>query len=126
MAVFGSGSYNPDVVNTTTFGVERSPISFIHNNVTVNSKTKEMTITSDIVDYHKHNLKGTNTICVKINGQTYKINNKTVFYNVQDGKVDLNIILPYSVDKVNSVELVTGERVGYLGGRTTITKITKV
>jgi len=126
MAVFGSDSYNPDVSNNTTFGVERSPISFTNSSITLNSQTKEMTIKSDIVDYHKNSLKGTNTICVKINGQTYKINNKTVYYNVEDGKVDLNIILPYSVDKVNSVELVTGERVGYLGGRSTITNITKV
>ena len=85
-----------------------------------------MTIKSKIVDYHKNLLKGTNTLCLKINGQTYKINNKTVFYEAVDGDVDLNIILPYNVDKINSIELVTGERVGYLGGRYTTTNITKV
>ena len=126
MAVFGSGSYNPGVNNTTTFGVERSPISFVNNSVKLNTQTKEMTIKSKIVDYHKNLLKGTNTLCLKINGQTYKINNKTVFYEAVDGDVDLNIILPYNVNKINSIELVTGERVGYLGGRYTTTNITKV
>ncbi|MBO7719630.1 MAG: Ig-like domain repeat protein [Methanosphaera sp.] len=126
MAVFGSSSYNPGVSNTTTFGVERSPISFVNNSVKLNTQTKEMTIKSKIVDYHKNLLKGVNTLCVKINGQTYKINNKTVFYEVVDGDVDLNIILPYNVNKITSIELVTGERVGYLGGRYTTTNITRI
>ena len=126
MAVFGSGSYNPGVQNTTQFGVERSPISFVNNSVTLNSKTNEMAIKSKIVDYHKNLLKGTNTLCIKINGQTYKINNKTVFFDATDGNVDLNIILPYNVNKINSVEFVTGERVGYLGGRYTTTDINRI
>ena len=126
MAVFGSGSYNPGVQNTTQFGVERSPISFVNNSVTLNSKTNEMAIKSKIVDYHNNLLKGTNTLCIKINGQTYKINNKTVFFDATDGNVDLNIILPYNVNKINSVEFVTGERVGYLGGRYTTTDINRI
>ena len=125
-AVFGGENYNPGVRNNTTFAVERSSISFVDNNITLNTQTKEMTIKSKIVDYHNNILKGTNTLCVKINGQTYKINNKTVYYSVQDGEVDLNIILPYNMNNINSVELVTGQRVGYLGGRSTITNITRV
>ena len=126
MAVFGSGSYNPGVYNTTNLSVERSPVSFINNNVTLNAKTKEMTIKSDLVDYHNNSLKGINTLSVKVNGLTYQINNQTVLYNVTDGKVDINLILPYNANKIRNIELVTGERVGYLGGRTTITDITRV
>ncbi|MDO5824757.1 MAG: Ig-like domain-containing protein [Methanosphaera sp.] len=126
MDVLGSGSYNPGVYNTTNLSVERSPVSFINNNVTLNAQTKEMTIKSDLVDYHNNSVKGTNTVCVKVNGLTYQINNQTVFYNVTDGKVDINLILPYNANKIRNIELVTGERVGYLGGRTTITDITRV
>jgi len=71
-------------------------------------------------------LKGSNTICLKINGQSYKVNNKTIYYKAEDGKVDINIIIPNNIKKINSVELVTGERVGYLGGRLTTTNITVI
>jgi hypothetical protein len=48
------------------------------------------------------------------------------FFDATDGNVDLNIILPYNVNKINSVEFVTGERVGYLGGRYTTTDINRI
>jgi len=125
-AVFGSGEYNPGVSNTTQFGVERSPITFKDTHVTLDTKTKHMYIKSDIVDYHDNLLKGTNNLCVKVNGESYKINNKTVYYSIQDGKVDLNIIVPYHLENIHNVGLVTGERVGYLSGRTTINDIVRV
>jgi len=40
--------------------------------------------------------------------------------------VDLNIIVPYHLENIHNVGLVTGERVGYLSGRTTINDIVRV
>ena len=85
-----------------------------------------MVVQADILDYHDNLLKGSNTVCLKINGQSYKVNNKTIYYKAEDGKVDINIIIPNNIKKINSVELVTGERVGYLGGRLTTTNITVI
>jgi hypothetical protein len=125
-AVFGSSEYYSDVKNTTQFNVERSPIHFNYTNVTLNTKSKELTVQADILDYHENLLKGSNTVCLKINGESYKVNNKTVYYNAENGKVNINVVVPYRVDKVNSIELVTGQRVGYLGGRMTTTDIIRV
>jgi hypothetical protein len=116
-AVFGSEEYYPDVINSTLFKVDRSPIHATNSSVTLNNTTRTVNICTDLVDYHNNSLIGNNTICVKINGETYKINNKTVYYNVEEGHVNVTVPVSYNVNKVNSVEVVTGQRCGYLGGR---------
>ena len=116
-----------DTQNTTTFNIERSTTTIDIENATVNSENS-LSIKANIKDYKGNNVKGTNKINLKINGKTYidPKTNKTAYFTVTNGIIDLKDI---AVDKninIKSVTLVTGARNAYLGSRNETTDIVKV
>ena len=121
--VFVGDNYYPGARNTTTFQVERSPITIDISNITVN-KNNLLNINADIKDYKTKNVVGDNKISIKINGKTYTDkNNKAVYWKVTDGKINLTEIQVDSTTKIKRVMIVTGERQAYTSGRTETTNI---
>jgi hypothetical protein len=105
--------------NKTYFNLTKTQTHFNITSITAN-KNANLTIKAKLLDAHSHNVLGVNTIAVKINGQTLKDDqNKSVFFDVVNGTVNLNIKLPakYSNSTKINVMLVTGDRVAYLGSR---------
>ena len=120
--VYHGKNYHPDARNSTTYNVERSPITISIDDATVTSN--KLSVKGSITDYQNNNVVGVNKICVKVNGITYKVNNQTQYYYIQDGIIDIdNIILDVGT-KVNMVQIVSGDRQAYLDGRGSTTKIT--
>ena len=125
LAVLGSLEYNQDVKNTTTFRVNRSEVSFNNITATLNTTSKKLNIKAKLQDYHNNMLKGQNTVVVKINGLSYKENDKLNVFTVLNGSVNITFNVE-NIKNIKNVMLVTGQRVGYLGGRNTTTNITRV
>ncbi|RAP44067.1 MAG: hypothetical protein BZ135_08845 [Methanosphaera sp. rholeuAM6] len=120
-AVYGNDLFNCPVKNTTVFHVERSKVNVKFTKTTV--KNSKLSIKATLTDYQNKNLVGTNKICIKINGVTYKENGKTKYFDIKEGKIDLSGI---KVDKgvtVKEVTVVTGDREAYMSARATTTKI---
>ena len=120
-AVYDNPVFYPDTRNNATFNVQRSKVNInfietkVHNNV--------LSVKANFTDFEDKYLVGTNNVCVKINGKTYKENGETKYFTVKDGKVKLTGIKIASGIKVKSVMLVTGAREAYLGARATTTDI---
>ena len=117
-AGFSSKNYYPDSRVNATFNVERSSINVTLTNATF--KNQKLSIKGTIKDDLGLNVIGSNKVCIKINGLTYMVNNKTQYYTVKDGIVDLSVNLISSIKDVNQVQLVTGDRQAYLGNRSNI------
>ena len=120
-AVYDNDLFVSNVRNTSVFHVERSPVNINFKSTTV--KNNVLSIKATFTDYQNNNLVGTNKICVKINGETYKVNGTTKYFNIKDGVVDLTGIKIKSGTTVESVTLVTGDRQAYESARVTTTKI---
>jgi len=125
LAIFGSNEYNTDVRNTTTFKVNRSEIFFNNIKVTYNKTSKQINIISDLQDYHNNMLKGQSTVIVKINKVSYKENDKVKVYGITNGVINITLNAE-GIKNIKEVMLVSGQRVGYLGGRQTTTNITNI
>ena len=80
-------------------------------------------IKGTIKDYQNIYVKGTNKVCVKINGETYKENGVKKYFKVKNGKINLSG-LKVGKELVKSVEVVSGDRQAYLSGKGSTTKIT--
>ncbi|WP_323736623.1 hypothetical protein PXD04_01245 [Methanosphaera sp. ISO3-F5] len=126
-AVLVSDTYYPDTRGTTTFNVQRSPVTISLSQVKVN-KNNQISIQTSIKDYKGNNVVGTSTIAVKINGKTYTnpSTNKTQQFTATDGKVNLNNIQVSKDIKIKKVMIVTGDRQAYLGARNETSNIVKV
>ena len=124
LAIFTSAEYYPTAKNTTQFKVNRSEISFNNIKVVLDSKSRNVTVTASLQDYHNNMLKGQNNIIVKNNGLTYQIDGKNKYFTAINGVVNFTYTLPDNVKTLKNIQLVTTERVGYLGGRNTTTIIT--
>ncbi|WP_323735892.1 Ig-like domain repeat protein [Methanosphaera sp. ISO3-F5] len=126
-ALLVSDNYYPDTRNTTTFNVERSPVTIELNKVTVN-KNNKLSIKANIKDYKSNNVIGDNQVNIKINGKSY-VNpktNKTQNFKVTNGVVDLSGLQLSKDLKVKKVTIVTGARQAYFGGRNETSKIVRV
>ena len=126
-AVLVSDIYYPDTRGTTTFNVERSPITIGISKVTVNSKN-QLSVQASIKDYKNNYVIGTNNVNIKINGRSY-VNaktNKTQNFKVSGGKINLSKLQINKDIKIKSVMIVTGARQAYLGQRNETSKIVKV
>lgn len=118
-AVFASAEYYPNARNTTVFKVNRSEVSFNDMAVVLNNNTRVVTITASLQDYHTNMLRGQNNIIVKINGLTFQENGQNKYFTSTGGVVNITFTLPDNVKSLREIQLVTTERVGYLGGRNT-------
>jgi len=125
VAGYVNPDYYPDARDNDTFTIERANLSFNVSNITFNNKTKKLSIKSDLLTDTNVYAKGQNTMIVKVNGATYKnsTTQKPVYYAIQDGKVDLTLDLSQNINKIDSVELVTGDRLVYMGTRLKTTEI---
>ena len=120
-AVYSNSLYESSVRNDSVFHVERSVVNVNFESATV--KDNVLSIKATFTDYENMNLVGTNKICVKINGETYKEGGETKYFYVTDGIVDLTDIRIDSGMTVESVTLVTGNRQAYESARVTTTDI---
>lgn len=124
-AVYANDIFYPDTRNITAFSVEKSPINIQFGEVVINNATKTLSIKGNITDYNNNLLVGTNKVCVKVNGVTIKDeNNKTIYYTVNNGNIDLSNINVSNFKKYNNVMIVTGDRQAYLEGRNSTSNIT--
>ncbi|RAP51228.1 MAG: hypothetical protein BZ138_05685, partial [Methanosphaera sp. rholeuAM270] len=121
-AVYNNSMFYPDTRNTSSFYVQQSIV--VVNFIKTSVKNNVLSVRATFTDYENKNVIGDNKVCVKINGKTYQENNKTKYFTVTNGKVDLSGIKLAKGTVVSSVTLVTGEREGYLGARATTTNIT--
>ena len=83
-------------------------------------KNNTLSIQARIYDKNNHTVLGRNIIAVKINGITIKrTSTRPQFYTVNDGVINLNILINNSFlrKKINTIQIVTGERNAYLGCR---------
>ena len=120
-AVYNNTLFYRDVRNTTDFNVERSIVNVNFESTTV--KNNVLSVKAKFTDYEGNNLVGTNKICIKINGITYKEDGQTKYFYVDDGDIDISGIKLDEGTVVKSVTIVTGDRCAYLSARTTTTDI---
>lgn len=124
-ALYINDIFYPNTRNVTAFSVEKSPINIQFGKVVINNNTKTLSIKGNITDYNNNLLVGTNKVCVKVNGVTIKDeNNKTIYYTVNNGNIDLSNISVSNFKKYNNVMIVTGDRQAYLEGRNSTSNIT--
>ncbi|WP_455645532.1 carboxypeptidase regulatory-like domain-containing protein, partial [Methanosphaera sp.] len=125
-AVYQNDIFYPDSRNTTVFHVEKSPINIQFTNVTINNSTKTITkITGNITDYNGNLLVGVNKVCVKVNNGTIRdANNKTIYFNVVNGIIDLSNINASKFKTFDEIMIVSGDRQAYLEGRNTTNILT--
>ena len=83
-----------------------------------------MSIKAKLIDDEGLNVLGTNKVCVKVNGVTYKENNETKYFYINNGVVDFSGI-KVSNSNVKNITLVTGGREAYLSARDTTSNIVK-
>ncbi|RAP52094.1 MAG: hypothetical protein BZ137_09245 [Methanosphaera sp. rholeuAM130] len=123
-----AGYYNPnyvsDIKNSSTFQVERSDIKISMDKITVFNRTKKITITGTIKDYNNNYVRGNNKVIIKINGVSLKdSNNEPIYYQVTEGKIDLqNITIP-PYKNFNEITMVTQDRVAYKSAQAKSTSI---
>ena len=123
-----AGYYNPnyvsDIKNTSTFQVERSDIKINMQKITVYNKTKKLSITGTIKDYNNNFVRGNNKVIIKINGVSLKdSNNQPMYYQVVEGKINLqNITIP-PYKNFNEITMVTQDRVAYKSSQAKSTNI---
>ncbi|RAP53398.1 MAG: hypothetical protein BZ138_01120, partial [Methanosphaera sp. rholeuAM270] len=114
-ASYDNKAYYPGIRNTTVYNVETKTVNFTFNRVTVQNGI--LSVKADLKDTDGKYVVGKNTICVKINGKTYTEGNKTKYFSIQNGKVDITGIQTNG-NKVKEVTLVSGQREPYSSVRT--------
>ena len=124
-AVYGSKLFYMDNNSANTnYTVARSKITVTVNKAVL--KSKKLSIKGTIKDYMKKYLKGTNKVCIKIDGETYKIKGKVQYYEVKNGRINLKNIKISNPSSVKTVSVVSGDRVAYLQGQSKAKKIVKL
>ena len=110
--------------NNTKYNVARSKITVTINKATL--KNNKLSINGNIKDYMKKYVKGTSKICIKIDGKTYKVNNKAKIFKVKNGKINIKGIKIANPSTIKKVSIVSGERVAYFKGESKAKKILKI
>ena len=120
VAVLVNNTYQRTQANTV-INIIKTPIRGVFNNI--QTITPNINLKGDLKDAYNHNTLGTNKAILKINGKTLKNNlNKTEYYEVKEGKVDINFTLPSFLKEGTYVlTFVTGDRYTYTSLRTNIT-----
>jgi hypothetical protein len=92
--------------------------------ITVYNKTKKLSITGTIKDYNNNYVRGNNKVIIKINGVSLKdSNNEPMYYQVTEGKINLqNITIP-PYKNFNEITMVTQDRVAYKSSQAKSTNI---
>ena len=119
-ASYDNKDYYEGVRNNTTYTVKPKAIDCTFNEVKV--QNGQLSVKADLKDEDGEFLVGKNIICIKINGKTYCEGNKTKYFNVINGKVDLSGINTNG-NKVKQLTLVSGNREPYLSVRATTSNI---
>jgi hypothetical protein len=124
-AVYSNKDYNR-AENTTKQFVNKTEITITASAIATKTTGNNLTITGTIKDILGNNVKGTNKIAIKINGVTVKdTNNDIQFYYIKNGNINLTINNTLS-QNIQTISIVTGERLGYFSTRTTTNNITTI
>ena len=119
---FYNKNYQENIRNTSTFQVERSPITIRIDSVTINNKEHKLSLDASIRDYLGNYVSGPNKCIVKINGVSLKNGTKPLYYYSTNGRLNIkNTPVPLQ-DKYTSLEVVTQDRLAYKSARNTTTK----
>jgi len=123
LAGFYNKNYQENIRNTSKFQVERSNITILIADATVNTKTHKLSITALIKDYLGNIVAGPNKCVIKINGISLKNGTQPMYYYSTNGVLNLNNINIPSYNKYSSIEIVTQDRLAYKNQRNTTTTI---
>ena len=119
LAGFYNKNYQENIRNTSTFQVERSPITITIANVTIDNKKHQLSLNTSIRDYLGNYVSGPNKCIIKINGVSLKNGTQAMYYYSTNGKLNIkNTPVPLQ-DKYNTLEVVTQDRLAYKSGRNT-------
>ena len=119
LAGFYNKNYQENIRNTSTFQVERSPITITIDNVTIDNKKHQLSLNTSIRDYLGNYVSGPNKCIIKINGVSLKNGTQAMYYYSTNGKLNIkNTPVPLQ-DKYNTLEVVTQDRLAYKSGRNT-------
>lgn len=110
--------------NNTKYNVIRSKITIKVNKAVI--KNNKLSIKGSIKDYMKKYVKGTNKVCIKIDGLTYKVNGNVQYFKIKNGRINLKNIKIKNPSSVKKLVIVSGERVAYLKGQSKAKKIIKL
>ncbi|MBO7719327.1 MAG: Ig-like domain repeat protein, partial [Methanosphaera sp.] len=122
LAGFYNKNYQENIRNTSTFQVERSPITINIDNVTLDNKKHHLSLNASIKDYLGNYVSGPNKCIIKINGVSLKNGTNPMFYYSTDGRLNIkNTPLPLQ-DKYSTLEIVTQDRLAYKSARNTTSK----
>lgn len=108
--------YNPNYSNSkssTVYHVSRSSTKFNITTIQYTKKTRKLVIKGNLKDYKNYNVAGNTKINIKINGKSLTSNGKAVSYTIKSGKINLSINVPTTFKTINSVSLVSGNRLAY-------------
>lgn len=110
-SVYSRSNYGR-IENKTYFNITRTDIHMQLNNITTN--TREIHITGKLLDEYNHTVVGENIFSVKVSGLTLKSNNKTLYFKVVNGTIDITFNLPDIYKTGNhTIILSTGTRNAY-------------
>ena len=123
LAGFYNKNYQENIRNTSKFQVERSNITILIADATVNTKTHKLSITALIKDYLGNIVAGPNKCVIKINGISLKNGTQPMYYFSTNGVLNLNNINIPTYNKYSSIEIVTQDRLAYKNQRNTTTSI---
>ncbi|MCD7781201.1 MAG: hypothetical protein LUG89_00660 [Methanosphaera sp.] len=124
-AVYTSNNYYPDSRDNTTFNIEKSITNIELTEIVINTTSNTLSIKANITDYTGENLNRTVKIAIKINGVTLTKNNKTVYYSITNGVINLNnITIPKSSNYYN-VTIIVSESTSYESSRLTSVPVIK-
>lgn len=121
-AGFYNKNYQENIRNTSTFQVERSPITINIDKVTIDNKNHKLSLNATIKDYLGNKVSGPNKCIVKINGVSLKNGTQAMYYYSTNGLLTIkNTPIPLQ-DKYTTLEIVTQDRLAYKNQRNTTTK----
>ena len=122
LAGFYNKNYQENIRNTSTFQVERSPITINIDKVTIDNKNHKLSLNATIKDYLGNKVSGPNKCIVKINGVSLKNGTQAMYYYSTNGLLTIkNTPIPLQ-DKYTTLEIVTQDRLAYKNQRNTTTK----
>lgn len=122
LAGFYNKNYQENIRNTSTFQVERSPITINIDKVTIDNKNHKLSLNATIKDYLGNKVSGPNKCIVKINGVSLKNGTQAMYYYSTNGLLTIkNTPIPLQ-DKYTTLEIVTQDRLAYKSQRNTTTK----